>query len=102
LEAGYVNNILFKGKQVKLLLTLADKSQKWYISSLAKRTETTYVHTSKFIVMCEKAGIVGSEKHGKIKNLYLTGRGEEIAEKVQSIVGMLNNAAEQHKQPQAQ
>ena len=33
--------IFFKAKQVKMMLSLAEPNQKWYISNLAKAADTT-------------------------------------------------------------
>jgi len=83
------SNLILKGKQVKILLALKDKSQEWHISDLAKAASATYVHTSNFIKACEYQGIIASERHGKIKVVHLTEKGDAIANEVANVVGLL-------------
>ncbi|MGC8662682.1 MAG: hypothetical protein ACP5RT_02765 [Candidatus Micrarchaeia archaeon] len=78
--------LLFKEKQVKAFLTLANNSQEWNLSTLAKASGATYVHISLFINACENAGLVESTKHGKIKALKLTQKGVELAGHLSNIV----------------
>ena len=87
--ANEFNNILFKGKQAKIIMALSDKNQRWYLATLAKRANATYVHTSKFIAKCQELGIVEAEVHGKIKTLRLTEKGQSIANNLISIASML-------------
>ncbi len=91
-------NILFKEKQAGIILALADKSQKWYITNLAKSANATYVHTSRFVARCEELGIIDAEIHGKLKTLRLTDKGQEIASSIMSINGKLSKLnGEEHK-----
>lgn len=84
-----VGTLLFKDKQVKLILTLANSGREWHIADLAKEAKVTYVHTSKFISKCEEAGIIASERHGRVKMLYLTDKGKEIAVSAASIMSKI-------------
>ncbi len=93
-----MENIILKQKQASILLALRDTSQNWYISSLAKATNTTYVHACNFLTMCEHLGITSSEKHGKLKLIKLTEKGLRLADMVTSISAMISN--EQQKQPE--
>lgn len=92
------NNIILRQKHTRILLALRDNSQNWYISTLAKATSTTYVHTCNFLAVCETLGITTSEKHGKIKIIKLTERGQKLAELL-TTVNTLINSQEQQKQP---
>lgn len=93
--------LLFKDKQVKLILALADGTKEWYLSNLAKSANVTYIHTSRFMIKCEKAGIISSEIHGKIKRIYLTEKGKEITNGISSILMKINEKPQQ-EQPQQQ
>lgn len=84
--------ILIKDKQAKILICLKDSTQNWYISSLAKVANTTYVHTCNFLINCEKLGITKSEKHGKIKTIKLTEKGMQIADSLSNIYNVINSA----------
>lgn len=90
--------LLFKEKQIRILLAMTGNQQSWYISSLAKLTDTTYVHTSRFIKKCEETGLVVSEKHGKIKGVKLTEKGVKVANGLLSIMELV--APKQKEAPQ--
>ncbi|MEM0107179.1 MAG: hypothetical protein QXD11_00215 [Candidatus Micrarchaeaceae archaeon] len=87
--------LLVKDKQAKILLTLKDTQQEWYISTLAKKTQTTYVHVHRFINSCEKIGIISIEKHGKLKTVKLTDRGNKLVDSLKNIYS-LTEASESH------
>ena len=94
-----LGTLFFKEKQVRIISALlADKE--WHISDLAKETNVTYIHTSNFINRCESMGIMGSEKHGRIKRVFLTDKGREIAKELSSISQKIGSAAEQKKPAQ--
>ena len=95
------NNILLKQKQTCILIALRDTSQNWNISNIAKITDTTYVHTCNFISKCEELGITSSEKHGKLKLIRLTEKGQKLAELVANISSIVN-IQEQHKTAEQQ
>ncbi len=82
--------ILFKDKQIRIILALADKNKEWHLADLAAAAQATYVHTSKFITRCEELGIVRFDKHGKTKSLYLTEKGGEIAQNISSIMDKIS------------
>jgi predicted transcriptional regulator len=85
-------NLIFKGKHIRILLALRDTTQNWYITTLAKASDTTYVHTCNFIGACEHLGIIGSEKHGKIKLVKLTEKGARLAEMLAGAYSIVNGA----------
>lgn len=93
-------NILLKQKQVKIILALKDSAQNWYISSLAKASDTTYVHTCNFLVKCEMLGITSSEKHGKLKLITLTEKGMRLAELLVNVNSIVNVPEIQKIEPQ--
>jgi predicted transcriptional regulator len=88
-KQNQIQNIIFKDKQAKIILTLRTPGQDWYISSLAKTTNTTYVHTCNFIAFCESIGLTTSEKHGKIKVIRLTDKGAQIADMIAGIYSVI-------------
>ncbi len=92
--------LLFKDKQAKLILALADGTKEWYLSNLAKSANVTYIHTSRFVTKCEKVGIMSSEVHGKIKRVYLTDKGKEIANGISSILSKINEKPTEQQQQQ--
>jgi predicted transcriptional regulator len=93
-----MNGILFKDKHLKILLALRDTTQNWYITTLAKASNTTYVHTCNFLVACENLGITENEKHGKIKLIKLTETGIKLADMLANAYSILNNAEKEKKE----
>jgi DNA-binding MarR family transcriptional regulator len=77
--------LIFKDKQLRIILALRDSSKDWNISDLAKATDTTYAHSCNFITACVKAGLVTGEKHGKIKVIRLSDRGKKVAESLYEV-----------------
>jgi len=96
-----MSNILLKQKQARILIALKDTSQDWYISSLARASGTTYVHTCNFIAACDSVGITTNEKHGKLKIIKLTEKGIKLADMLSSINSMVS-IQEQQKPAEAQ
>lgn len=95
-----MENILLKQKQTRILIALRDTTQNWYITTLAKATGTTYVHTCNFLMECESLDITTSEKHGKIKMIRLTDKGIRLAELVSSINSLVSvPESKEPKQP---
>ncbi len=86
-----IGTLLLKDKQVRILSALANRGREWHLTDLAKETEVTYVHISKFIKRCEACGMVESEKHGRVKKLILTDKGAEVAKNVANIVEKINS-----------
>jgi predicted transcriptional regulator len=99
--------ILFKDKQVKILLLLKNTQQPWHITTLAAASGTTYVHTHNFLKACATLGIASIDKHGKLKEVRLTEKGSQIADALNIISVALSQAPKQEKkeeekkQPQA-
>ena len=92
-------SILLKDKQAKLLLAINGAQQDISISSLAKSTDTTYVHASTFLSLCETRGIVRNEKHGKSKIYRLTEKGKKIADHLSEIYALVSQAAQPANAP---
>ena len=80
--------LLFKDKQIRLLIALSKPEKEWYISELAKEVGVTYVHTSRFLSACELAGIVSSEKHGRLKRIFLTEKGKKTVASISDILAL--------------
>lgn len=93
------NNIILKQKQARILIALKDTTQNWYISTIAKATNTTYVHTCNFLSTCETLGLTQSEKHGKLKLIKLTEKGLRLADLITTITSIVT-VPEQQKAPE--
>jgi DNA-binding MarR family transcriptional regulator len=89
--------LLFKDKQARLLLMLSDSGREWYIADLAKAANVTYIHTSRFLGRCEEAGMVRSEKHGRMKRIFLTEKGIDVARGLADVIGRMQAPTPQAK-----
>jgi len=94
------HNILLKQKQTRILVILKDNSQNWYISTIAKASNTTYVHACNFLAVCESLGITQSEKHGKLKIIKLTEKGLRLVDLISSINLLVNAETKQEVKSQ--
>jgi DNA-binding MarR family transcriptional regulator len=97
--ADSVGMLIFKDKQLRLLLILFNSNKEWHINDLATAAKVTYIHTSRFVTRCEEAGIMGSETHGRMKRLFLTDKGKEIAQELNVVLNKINQAAAAQAQP---
>ncbi len=93
--------LLLRQKHVRIILALRDKVQEWHIASLAKASDTTYVHAFNFVAACERAGIVSKDRHGRRKVIKLTEKGTKIAELLDSLQTLLAGAGKEHQNGQA-
>ncbi len=100
--ADAIGMLFFKDKQLRLLLALANGTKEWYLGDLAKAADVTYVHTSRFVSKCQESGIVGMEKHGKAKRIFLTDKGKDVAASLQGVIAKINQAAPQPQVPKPQ
>lgn len=93
-DAGKEGMLFLKDKQARLLFALASGNKEWHLADLAKTARVTYIHTSRFIGRCEAAGLVATERHGRIKRLYLTDKGKNVANGMLAIVNSINERTE--------
>jgi len=78
-------NTFFREKPAMMLITLLNKNQDIYASSLAKVVDCTYSHVVKILQEMQKADLVTFEKQGRLKVLTLTKKGQDIASHIDSI-----------------
>lgn len=72
-----------------ILVSLRKDLRNRYGSILAKEVDCTYSHTVKILQEMEKASLVTFEKHGRIKIIKLTDKGQKIAECIEKIKNWL-------------
>lgn len=82
-------DIFFRRKPALMLIALKRLAKARYGSVLAKEIDCTYSHAVKILQNLEKLGLVVFEKKGRIKLIKLTSKGEEIAENIEKIRGMI-------------
>ena len=82
-------NVFFREKPAMMLLGLKNHKNSVYASSLAKSIDCTYSHVVKILQEMEKAELVQFEKQGRLKLLTLTRNGQEMADHIERIRGLL-------------
>jgi DNA-binding MarR family transcriptional regulator len=78
-------NVFFRTKPAMMLVKLRENQGAMYASSLAKSIDCTYSHIVKILNEFEKKKIITFEKHGRLKLLHLTKKGEDIADSIEKI-----------------
>ncbi len=78
-------NTFFREKPAMMLVTLLNKNNEIYASSLAKLVDCTYSHVVKILQEMQKADLVAFEKQGRLKVLTLTKKGQEVAAHIDGI-----------------
>ena len=78
-------NTFFREKPAMMLVTLLNKNNDVYASSLAKIVDCTYSHVVKILQEMQKAGLISFEKQGRLKVLILTEKGTEVARHIDAI-----------------
>ncbi len=84
-----VFNTFFRVKPAMMLVTLLNKNNDIYASSLAKVVDCTYSHVVKILQEMQKADLVNFEKQGRLKVLTLTKKGQEVATHIDNIRNIL-------------
>lgn len=85
MENKAIFNVFFREKPAMMLVHLRNCKNDVYASSLAKKIDCTYSHVVKILQEMEKASLVNFEKTGRLKLLTLTKKGQDVAEKIDSI-----------------
>lgn len=82
-------SLFARPKPCKILTTLKDTENIWYLSKLAKATETTFVYVTKLTNRLEMEGIVKTESKGKKRVIKLTEKGMQIANAIEELYSRL-------------
>jgi DNA-binding MarR family transcriptional regulator len=85
MDSKEIFNVFFREKPAMMLVHLNNSKTDIYASSLAKKIDCTYSHVVKILQEMEKSDLVRFEKTGRLKLLTLTKKGQDIAEKINSI-----------------
>ena len=77
--------VFFRRKPAMILVALRKTQRNRYGSVLAKEVDCTYSHAVKILQEMEKAKLVAFQKHGRIKTITLTEKGNKVAEYIDKI-----------------
>ncbi|MCD6464047.1 hypothetical protein J7L02_00795 [Candidatus Woesearchaeota archaeon] len=81
-------NIFLRKKPVLALIQLLN-NEEMYASNLAKSVDFTYSHLIKLLSQLEKLDIISFKREGRLKIIFLTKRGRELAKALESVVKVL-------------
>lgn len=84
-------SLFARPKPCKMLITLKDSTNSWYLSKLAKATDTTYVYITKLVNRLEMDGILVTESKGKKRIVRLTEKGMQIANAIEELHNRLQH-----------
>ena len=82
-------NVFFREKPALMLLAMRNSKNTAYASYIAKQVDCTYSHVVKILQHMEESGLVNFDKQGRLKLVTLTKKGNDIAENIESIKGLL-------------
>lgn len=85
MKTSKIFNVFLREKPALMLISLLNKNQDMYASSLAKKVDCTYSHVVKILQEMQKAGLIAFEKQGRLKVLTLTKKGDEVAKSIENI-----------------
>lgn len=77
-------------KPCRILIMLRDTENPWYLSKLAKSSETTYVYVNKLVYKLQDGGFVVVEKKGKKRFVRLTEKGMKVANAIEELMNRSN------------
>ena len=78
------NRSLLNWKPLSVLATLLDGEN--YSSIISKKIDSTYSHTVRIMYEFEKLELVKFNKHGRIKLVTLTEKGNRLAKKADELI----------------
>ena len=81
----------FREKPAMMLVELKNTKNDVYASSLAKQIDCTYSHVVKILQEMEREGLINFDKQGRLKLLTLTRKGQDVADRIDSIRSILKN-----------
>ncbi len=83
-------NVFFREKPAMMLVGLKNAKNEVYASSLAKQIDCTYSHVVKILQQMETSGLIKFDKQGRLKLLSLTKKGQDVADNIDKIRGVMN------------
>ena len=90
-----LEDLFLRQKPARILMGLkTGKDRPVYATILAKESDCTYSHTIKILNTFRNLGIVKFDKQGRIKKVFLTDDGWDIAHNVEAMLKKLNQLEE--------
>lgn len=73
-------NLFLKEKPIIILIALKKMQRKKYSSKISREVNCTYAHTTKILQELEDMELIQIEKNGRINDIKLTKKGDDVAE----------------------
>jgi predicted transcriptional regulator len=90
-----LEDLFLREKPARILMGLkTGKDKPVYATVLAKESDCTYSHTIKILNAFRNLGIVKFDKQGRIKKVFLTDDGWDIAHNVEAMIKKFNQIEE--------
>jgi predicted transcriptional regulator len=82
---GDIGEFLFQEKPVKAILALKKADKPLYAAVISKEINSTYAHTLNVLSALKELKLVNFQENGRIKQVFLTEVGLEIAKVIESL-----------------
>jgi len=73
-------------KPCMMMKVIRDQEAGWYISKIAKGSDTTFVYTSRVLSKLNEKGFVTIETSGKKRLVRLTEKGKKVANAIDELM----------------
>ena len=83
-----IKSLFLHEKPAGVMLSLKD-NESMYASVISKEIDCTYTHTLKILDQLHEYGLVEFEKKGRIKEVRLTPKGDDVAHELEGVVRQL-------------
>jgi predicted transcriptional regulator len=80
-----IEEFLFQEKPVKAILALKKAEKPLYAAIISKEIDSTYAHTLNVLSMLKELKLVSFQENGRIKQVFLTEVGLEVAKVIESL-----------------
>lgn len=77
--------IFARVKPCRIMTLLRDSETSWYLSKLAKDSDTTYVYVTKLVTTLVEEGLMSVESKGKKRIVKLTEKGMTVAKAIDEL-----------------
>jgi len=92
-----IEKFLFQEKPVKAILALKKADKPLYAAIISKEIDSTYAHTLNVLLMLKELKLVSFQEEGRIKQVFLTEVGLEVAKEIESLLELFKLAEVEYK-----
>ena len=94
---GGIEEFLFQEKPVKTVLALKKADKPLYAAIISKEIDSTYAHTLNVLLTLKELKLVSFQEEGRIKQVFLTEVGLEVAKEIESLLELFKLAEVEYK-----